>query len=143
MSLRRRCPRDTGFLDLTPCSDIIFTLLLFYILTQSYLTCLPMALPRLQAGEHSTAAHPLRIEVQASGTILWNGAPLPTVWESAVRERMKRLATETAVVLLAESKAPAGLVIELLDRLRAAGVRQVAFGGQPLSGSSSGAEGWP
>ena len=128
----RRKPRREGIsLDMTTCSDIIFTLLLFYILTQNFMTQLPLQLPRLEATEQSLL-QPQRIEIVASGTILWNDLPLESNWESAIREKTKTMASSTPVIFLVHRQAPAGMVVELLDRLRTAGITQVAFGGTPI-----------
>ncbi|NLI78726.1 MAG: biopolymer transporter ExbD [Candidatus Riflebacteria bacterium] len=135
MSLRRRPVQEGGFLDLTTCSDIIFTLLLFYILTQNFLTQTPLQLPRLTPGEE-LSAQARKIEILATGTIVWDGIPLPAEWEPAVAVRLRTMASEAPVVVNTHARAPAGVVVELLDRLRAGGVRQVAFGGQPRTAES-------
>ncbi len=131
MSLCRHIPKSgEEDLDLTPCSDIIFTLLLFYILTQSFQSHFPLQLPSLKTGEHRSGASE-RLEITASGTILWSGNPLRTDWECDVRQRAARLSSSTSIILSSHRQAPAGILVELLDRLRNAGVHQVAFAGVP------------
>ncbi len=142
MSLRRRKAREAGFLDLTPCSDIVFSLLLFYILTQNFVAHLPLKLPRVTQTLEQSSVLPVRIEVLASGTILWNGCPLSPHWEDDLPAHVRGVASSVPVLILAHSEAPAGVAIELLDGLRSAGIAQVAFGGLPReekTGNSAGA----
>jgi biopolymer transport protein ExbD len=130
MSLRRRSRPEGAALDLTPCSDIIFSLLLFFILTQNFLVQSPLALPRLGAVEQQTKAFSERIEVTASGTLLWNEIPV-TNTPGALSGKIATVASGAGVLLLVHRQAPAGVPIELLDRLRRAGIVQVSFGGLP------------
>ena len=45
MGFRRKKVKETFSLDMTTCSDIIFTLLLFYILSQNFLPQTTLELP--------------------------------------------------------------------------------------------------
>ncbi|MFZ2955841.1 MAG: biopolymer transporter ExbD [Candidatus Ozemobacteraceae bacterium] len=135
MSLRRKPQREGISLDMTTCSDIIFTLLLFYILTQNFMTQFPLQLPRLEANDQPLS-QPQRIEVVASGAIFWNDMPLGPNWEPAIQKKTQTMASSTPILFLVHRQAPAGIVVELLDRLRTAGITQVAFGGVPLNKTS-------
>jgi biopolymer transport protein ExbD len=134
VSLRRRPERPSGFLDLTPCSDIIFTLLLFYILTQNFLTHLPMNLPGLSAGEDAAGGQRIeRFDIGAAGEVRWNDADLGSAWKRVVTEKSSLIASGTPCVVLVDRQAPAGIVVELLDLLRRHGIQRVTFGGVPTT----------
>lgn len=131
MRLSRRNQRENFAIDLTTCSDIIFTLLIFYILTQSFVTQVPMNLPQLESELQTISQKPTQIEISSTGQISWNNEALPTDWEAAVRQKLTSVATSSSFLIMAHQQAPAGVAIELLDRLRLGGISNVAFGGMP------------
>lgn len=131
MRLSRKNNRETFALDLTTCSDIIFTLLIFYILTQSFVVQVPVDLPRLESEVQNITSAAQRLEIQESGAIIWNNESLPADWKGPFAEKLSRVASDSSFVIIAQHKAPAGVAIELLDRLRMAGITSVAFGGIP------------
>jgi biopolymer transport protein ExbD len=117
-------------LDLTPCSDIIFTLLLFFILTQSFVTTLPINLPSTSGPVRSVSTEVQRVEIAADGRIFLNGqktdqAGLKTAFAALATQG----ATQTAVLVLADTLSPAGVSIEVLDLLRLSGFYHASFAG--------------
>ena len=136
MRLSRKNSRENFAIDLTTCSDIIFTLLIFYILTQSFVAQVPVDLPRLESEVQNISGTAQRLEISENGEISWNSAVLPNDWKDAFAEKLATVATDSSFVIIAHSKAPAGVAIELLDRLRLADVGSVAFGGLPEKKSS-------
>ncbi|PKL49239.1 MAG: hypothetical protein CVV42_06845 [Candidatus Riflebacteria bacterium HGW-Riflebacteria-2] len=131
MRLSRKNNRETFALDLTTCSDIIFTLLIFYILTQSFVVQVPVDLPRLESEVQNISSTAQRLEIDEAGVISWNNQPLPAEWKPAFTEKLAGIASDSSFVIITHHKAPAGVAIELLDRLRLAGIGSVAFGGIP------------
>lgn len=131
MRLSRRNNRETFALDLTTCSDIIFTLLIFYILTQSFVVQVPVDLPRLESEVQNITSTAQRLEIGETGKISWNSESLPSDWKAAFSGKLAGIATDSSFVIIAHHQAPAGVAIELLDKLRQAGVGSVAFGGIP------------
>lgn len=131
MRLSRRNNRETFALDLTTCSDIIFTLLIFYILTQSFVVQVPVDLPKLESEVQNISSTAQRIEITENGEVSWNNETLPTDWKPAFAKKLASMPPESSFVIVAHHRAPAGVAIELLDRLRLAGIGSVAFGGIP------------
>lgn len=137
MRLSRKNTRESFAIDLTTCSDIIFTLLIFYILTQSFVTQVPLNLPQLKSETQTLSEMPLQIEISATGQISFNKTILPPDWEIALSEKLKGIATDSIFLILANRQAPVGTAIELLDRLRLAGISNVSFGGMPQKNDPS------
>lgn len=138
MSLRRRLGGSDPVLDLTPASDIIFSLLLFFILTQNFLTTLPMILPTISVGESASQEHPLRLAVDASGTISLEGVRLPATWKSELASRASALSrTRRSLLIELDQQAPAGIAVEALDVLRRVGITRVAFVANPAPEATS------
>lgn len=137
MRLSRRNQRENFSIDLTTCSDIIFTLLIFYILTQSFVTQVPTELPQLKSDMQNLSQEAMRLEISKSGQFSLNDQNLGENWERALGEKLAVVATDTRFLILVHKQAPAGLAIELLDRMRLNGVTNVAFGGLPLKEEKS------
>ncbi|HNV72064.1 MAG TPA: biopolymer transporter ExbD [Candidatus Ozemobacteraceae bacterium] len=149
MSLRRRAQKSEPFLDMTPCSDIMFTLLLFYILTQSFVTQMPVQLPRLATGESVVDARQIRLQIERDGQVVCQSAfssvPPSTARRSASECRLEppwerslpRVlpASDPAVLVVVHREAPAGIAVELLDALRRLGVPSISFAGLPRTES--------
>lgn len=131
MALRKSISSGGVSFDMTPASDIIFTLLLFFILTQQALPLMKIELPAVGALQTPEEAKPICIELTASGSIVWDGTSLPdSSWESALASCARHIPASSAIIIEVDRKAPAGTAVELLDRLQAAGIAKVAFAGR-------------
>lgn len=134
MSLFRRKPRNEILLDLTPCSDVIFTLLIFYILTQSFVTTISIGLPALSETPQTVSSDFQKIEVHASGRIVFNDAAtdlqrLGTTLSAASTGQ----ASDSLFLIFADESSPAGISLKILDLLRKNGITRVSFAGKPES----------
>lgn len=131
MSFRRKKVKETFSLDMTTCSDIIFTLLLFYILSQNFLPQTSLELPETVSSEQTDTHEQIKIEIEESGKILWNEQEYEeeALVDKVVEASMKQ--ENTTIMIFAHKKSPAGICIELLDKLRNAGIKNVIFAGAP------------
>ena len=131
MSFKRKKSKENFSLDLTTCSDIIFTLLLFYILTQNFLPQTTLELPETVSSEQSDSIEQIKVEIAEDGTILWNDIVYSE--ENLITKILEAsLAQQNAsIIIFAHKKSPAGVCIELLDKLRNSGVKNVIFAGAP------------
>lgn len=132
MGFRRKKTKENFSLDLTTCSDIIFTLLLFYILSQNFLPQTTLELPETISAEQSEVPEQIKVEVEENGKILWNEVYyeedeqlVNKIVEASIKQE------NTNIIIFAHKKSPAGVCIELLDKLRNAGIKNVIFAGAP------------
>ena len=89
MSLARKPKNQSFSLDLTTCSDIIFTLLLFYILTQNFIPQIPLDLPAIENANHLENNTHTRIDVLESGNLRWNETEFSIeIGRASCRERV-------------------------------------------------------
>jgi biopolymer transport protein ExbD len=130
MSLRRRTEKEGFSLDLTTCSDIIFTLLLFYILTQNFIPQTPLELPPMQNAEQLENDTYIRIEIDEKGLLTWNkqAFTLDSLQNFANFKELEH-SNDKPIIIFAHKMSPAGVSIELLDRLRKLNVSSVSFAG--------------
>ncbi len=131
MSFRRKKVKENFSLDMTTCSDIIFTLLLFYILSQNFLPQTTLDLPETVSTEQTETHEQIKVEIEESGKLLWNEEVFDeeTLVNRIIDVSLKQ--DNTSIMIFAHKKSPAGVCIELLDKLRNAGIKNVIFAGAP------------
>jgi biopolymer transport protein ExbD len=115
-------------LNLTPLIDMVFILLIFFMVSSSFIKETGVEVSRPSA---RTAV------VQERGNILIAVTAQGEVWIErrrvdlrAVRAQVERLHAEHpegAAVVLADRLAPTGIVVQVLDQARLAGVEQVSI----------------
>ncbi len=124
---RRR--RNAPDVDLTPLIDVLFMLIIFFVLTAAFVSGeVDVRLPEGQGGPVSDV--PVVIAVHEDGALSWAGEVMET---SLVIDAARQAYAEGQSILLAGDRSVAyGTVATLLDRLRRHGVEEVnlALGGK-------------
>ena len=116
--MRRRKSRRFADIDITPLIDVLFMLIIFFVLTATFIQGkLDIDLP---SGE-STASEmkrALTLTVEKDGTIFWDGVKVS-------REELPVLARgarEREILLAGDKNAPYGKVAEVLSILKKEGI---------------------
>jgi biopolymer transport protein ExbD len=133
MTRRRPTPEDPE-INITPMLDIVFIMLIFFIVTTSFTRDTGAAIERPEADQ--------AIEL-ASGTILIGVRPNGEVWMAkrqvelhevrTLVERARAENPEGGVVIVADQGARIGRVTKVMDQVGLAGVADVAIAAeQPL-----------
>ncbi len=129
----RRAP---PVLDMTPLIDVVFLLLVFFLVTATFAqeqsqSAVPVDLPDGATGEATVAAERITVYLQDDGTVTFEaaGAEAQTLSDTAqvraaLQEWFARDAS-TPVYLRGDREVPYGRVMEVLDAARAVGFRQV------------------
>ncbi len=125
---------ETG-IDLAPMLDFVMNLLIFFIITTSFVREAGIAVVRPEA---ATAVH------EDTGNILVAVRPNGEVWMDRrqvdmreIRPTIERLhleRPEDTVVVLADRAAKAGLLAQVIDEVKQGGVKDVAIGAAALAG---------
>lgn len=114
---------------LTPLVDVIFQLLVFFILTSTFAQpTLDVALPQLseKAGEPEVEAW--RIEIDAAGNLAVEGEPVPLKrLGEVVGDLLEEAPMRTNAVLSADEGVPLGKVLKIMQALGDAGLQQLFF----------------
>jgi biopolymer transport protein ExbD len=126
---RQRSGDSTG-IDLAPMLDFVMNLLIFFIITAVFAKELgmPVSRPSAGVGPATKEAGSLLISVTAEGDILVDDRLVDIRAVRANVERMHALKPENGVMVVAEGKAPTGLVVQVVDQVRQGGVQNVSFG---------------
>jgi biopolymer transport protein ExbD len=133
--MRRRYyqQEDEASLDMTPMLDIVFIMLIFFIVTSSFIkeSGIDVSSPSASTAERKERGNIL-IAISADGEV-W--IDKRNVDVRAVRANVERLHAENpegSVVIQADKDSKNGLLIQVIDQARLAGVSNVAIAATPL-----------
>ena len=125
---------DTG-IDLAPMLDFVLNLLIFFIITTSFVK---------EAGVIVTKAQAQTAESQDSGNILIAIRPNGDIWMdkrqvdiSQIRGEIERLHVERpddTVVLIADRDSATGILTKVMDQVKLGGVKDVSIATAPSGG---------
>lgn len=117
-------------IGLTPLIDIVFLLLVFFMLASSFIELrrLDVSVRRSDGATSARVVPPLEVVLRASGAVEIGGAFVaPEAVGSAVAAAL-RASPDRPVVVGAEADVPVQRVVTVLDRLSAAGIEAVSIG---------------
>ncbi len=125
---RRRAVAAPG-LDLTPMVDVVFLLIIFFMVSTTFITLetgLPVDLPQAQSAQAQPSDLPT-VTVTRDERVFLAGAEVP-IAELAVLVQASLEATGlTTVVLRADESVPHGFVVEVMDLIKRAGAQRIAI----------------
>ena len=126
--------RDDVQLDMTPLVDVVFLLLIFFMLSTS-LSVNPgikIDLPKSSAEQVKKKKTTLRVAIEAGGRIYLEGKKLSL---TQLRERFmvvgKQHGDDALVVIEADKKVFHGLVVKVMDAAKSSGLNKLAIATQP------------
>lgn len=131
-AFRERKSRKDVQLNVTSLIDVLFLLLIFFMLTGTFKRVgeLELQLPESTSATPSdgTASHQVDLVLTEEGTLLVNGDPLP--WPNLKRHLTGILEanSQAKVMIRAETGVQHGEVVRALDIVREAGFRGVGIG---------------
>jgi len=127
---KRRVTNDglEADVDITPMLDIVFIMLIFFIVTTSFVkeSGVTVNRPSASTAEAKEGSNIL-LAIRANGEI-W--IDKRNVDVRAVRANVERLRAETpegAVVIQADEFAPTGLLVKVMDQVRLAGIDNISI----------------
>ncbi|QQL44323.1 ExbD/TolR family protein [Sulfuriroseicoccus oceanibius] len=134
MKFNRRSLDNTGGMQLAPMIDIVFLLLIFFIVTWSYArfeTELDVQVPVAKEGESSNRqVGEIIINVRKNGDVVLNGNVMS---REELLERVSKIAVgykDVAVILRGDEDTKYKDIIGVVDTCRSVGIWNVAFATQ-------------
>ena len=120
-------------IDITPLIDVVFLLLIFFMVTTTFQqeTRLKVDLPEAVSGAPSVRQERIVLEVSAEGRYQLQGEAVPSSRE-ALRAALAALgpAGERPLVLQADGKAPHDAVVRAMDAARLSGFDKLSIAAQ-------------
>lgn len=119
---------DGNDIDITPMLDVVFIMLIFFIVTTSFVreSGVTVNRPSAQTAEEKKGSNIL-VAIRANGEI-WIDKRAVDV--RAVRpniERMKAENPEGSVIIQADEFSPTGLLVKVMDQVRLAGITNISI----------------
>lgn len=133
---RRRDRRDSApQINLTPMIDMVFILLIFFLVASSFVKEAGIEVNRPVAQTAQTQGRgTIRIALSETGEIWMERRSIDVRAVRANVERMLAESPEASVVVLADETAHTGLLVQVMDQVRLAGVNDIAVAARQQEG---------
>ena len=134
MRKNRQAKEEEADINITPMLDIVFIMLIFFIVTTSFVKE-PGVDPKRPTAETT--------EAKPRGNILIGVTPQGQIWMNNrrveltdIRQLVEDTVTEnpeSSAIVVADETAPTGTVIDIMDQIRAGGVTSISIAAEPES----------
>lgn len=132
---RRRKSSDVQAVDISPLIDMVFILLIFFMVSTTFVKDMDLDIDRPSASSAKPAANDaIRVYVDKSGNTYVNNQPV-RIWvvQSRVRDLLRAGASKS-VLVVTDSNVPAGKLVEVVDQCRLAGASDVGVATEQEAG---------
>jgi biopolymer transport protein ExbD len=135
MARVRSRSRDDAAVDMTPMLDVVFIMLIFFIVTASFVkeAGVDVSRPNAETAEQQQRGNIL-VAIRPNGEIWVDRRPVDVRALRANVERLRAENPEGTVVILADKASQTGLLVEVMDQIRLAGVTNVAIAADEAAG---------
>ena len=128
MIRRRRNKREESTLDLTPMLDIVFIMLIFFIVTTSFIkeSGIEVNRPNAETAERDQKGNIL-VAISENNEIFIDRRKVDL---RAIRPNIIRLKAENpegSVIIQADKASQTGLLVEAMDQISLAGVQEISI----------------
>jgi biopolymer transport protein ExbD len=115
-------------INLTPMLDVVFIMLIFFVVTTSFVkeSGVEVNRPSADTAQSQDNANIL-IAIRPNGEIWIDGRAVDTRAVRATIERLRVEFPESQVVIQGDRAAPIGLLVKVMDQVRLAGITNVAI----------------
>ena len=123
---------DETEVNMTPMLDVVFIMLIFFVVTASFMkeSGVDVSRPKAATAEHKELGH-IFVGITENDEIWIDKRRIDIAAGSAHIRRLHAENPEAGVVIQADKNARAGLLVRVIDRARAAGVADVAVAAIP------------
>ncbi len=136
MQSRRHAPESEEHgIDLAPMLDFTINLLIFFIITTSFIKEAGVTVfkPEAVTAEHRESGN-LLIAIRENGDIWMDRKQVDMRELRALIERLHIERPDDSVVIIADRNSHAGVVAQVMDEVRAGGITEVSIAADPGSG---------
>lgn len=125
MKFRERTDTEQR-VDISPLIDMVFILLIFFMVSTTFVKDMKLDLERPSASSATTAStKAIRLYIDNAGDTFLDGQPIQ-VW--VIQSRLRELlsgAAEQSVLVVTDGQVPAERLVEVVDQARRAGAQDV------------------
>ena len=119
--------QDEAELDMTPMLDVVFIMLIFFIVTTSFVkeSGVSVSSPQAQTASQQENVN-IFIAITAGGEVWVDRRPVDPRSVRAIVARLHADNPEGSVIIQADEDAATGMLVEVMDQVRLAGVEKIA-----------------
>lgn len=128
---RHRRKRDEAEINITPMLDVVFIMLIFFIVTTSFVkeTGVDVNRPSAETATKKDRGNIL-IAIRANGEVWMNRRSIDIRAVRANVERALAESPEGTIVIVADKESRTGLLVEVYDQAKLAGARSISIAAQ-------------
>lgn len=129
MSAKRHIPaQEETELDMTPMLDIVFIMLIFFIVTTSFVkeSGVTVSIPQAATASKQENAN-IFIAITAAGEVWIDRRPVDPRSVRAIVARLHADNPEGSVIIQSDTDAATGTLVDVMDQVRLAGVEGIAI----------------
>lgn len=123
--------RRKALINVTSLIDVVFLLLIFFVVTSTFLERPGIDLTLPEAGSGETGVSVVTVRIVADGQVFVGDRPVPLEELAGVLEGRLRAEETTEVTLEADRSVPHGRVVAAMDAARRAGARGLVVATRP------------
>ena len=126
---------DEHGIDLAPMLDFVLNLLIFFIITTSFVKEAGISVDRPEAltAEHRESGNIL-IAIRANGEIWMDRRQVDLREVRPIVERLHVERPDDTVVVIGDKAAPAGILAQVMDEVKLGGIEEVSVGATNVAG---------
>jgi biopolymer transport protein ExbD len=131
----KRMQEEEVHIDLAPMLDFVLNLLIFFIITTSFVKEAGISVDKQEAEttEHHESANIL-IAIRSNGEIWMDRKQVDLREVRPLVERLHVERPDDAVVVMGDKAAPAGMLAAVMDEVKQGGIKDVYVGAAPPAG---------
>ncbi len=124
---RRHGQQDDTEINITPMLDIVFIMLIFFIVTTSFVkeAGIDVSRPTASTAEPKTKGN-VMIAIRENGDVWMNKRHIEVRAVRANVEKAHAENPEGSVVIIADRQSPTGILVEVMDQVKLAGVDSIS-----------------
>ena len=126
MKIRTRKPEHKNEIDVSPLIDMVFILLIFFMVSTTFVKDMQVELNRPGASSAKPASSKsIRVFVDRNERIFVDGQQVrPWVLQGKIRD-LSKTSPNASVLVVTDKKVPADRLVEVVDQCRLAGVKDI------------------
>lgn len=122
---------EDAAIDISPLIDCIFILLIFFIVTTTFVEETGVEVDKPQAASAADLEkQSIMIAVTADGNIVYGGKGIGVSGVQPLVRRFVEKEADTPVIVQADEKAPSGLMVKVIDEAKLGGAMKVSIATQ-------------
>ncbi len=128
MSFIRKKTRKDSMIDISPMMDMVFILLIFFIVTSTFTreTGLDVTKPKASSSKE-LAKESILIGISRQGTIHINETQVNLTSLNTILRQLMAESPDRPVIIVSDRDAPSGAIVDVLDECNLAKVKKVSI----------------